>query len=347
MEQEQRQKIYKIIMLVVLTAVITFVITTVVIYKYISQGDSVKYITSDNNSEIAASLATFEKIIDKYYLGEVNQEDLLNGAIKGYISGLNDEYTEYMTKEEMTAFREETMGNYIGIGIYMVRDIERNVIVVLSPIKGTPAYEAGILPGDIIYKVNDEIYTAEQLNEASSKIKGEAGTKVKLEIIRKEETITLEIERKNIKINHVESEVIEKNIGYLKLSTFDEGSAKEFKEEFEKLKDKEIKSLIIDLRNNGGGIVDEALEIAELMTKKDEILLITADKNGKEEITKSRKEPIINMPIVLLINEHSASASEILAGILKDNQKATLVGEKSYGKGVIQQLLTLDDGSRN
>ena len=172
------------------------------------------------------------------------------------------------------------------------------------------------------------------------------GTTVKLEIVRNSQIKEIEVKREHIKINHVEAKVINNtSIGYIEFNSFDEGCAKEFKEKLEELKQKNITSLIIDIRNNGGGLVNEALDIADFMVDKDSTLLITTDKNGKEEISKAKNDAIINIPIVVLTNKSTASASEILAGALKDNGKVTIVGEKSYGKGVIQELLTLSDGS--
>lgn len=344
MEYQKRKNIYKVVMLVVLVAVITFITTTLFMYKYI--GGNVKYVqVSSENSKISSTLTSIRKIIDKKFLGEIDEEKILNETIKGYVKGLDDPYTEYMTKEEMEEFNTDIMGNFTGIGIYLTNDVERNVIVIISPIKDSPAYKAGILPGDIITKVDDVSYTGEQLTEASNKIKGEIGTKVKLEILRNDETIELEITREHIKINHVESKILNNNIGYIEFNSFDDGCSDEFKEKVEQLKSKNITSLIIDIRNNGGGLVDEAIKIADYIVEKDATLLITKDKTGEEEITKAEIDPIIDVPIVVLTNGSSASASEILAGALKDNGKATIVGEKTYGKGVIQQLLTLTDGS--
>lgn len=350
MEETKGQKIYKSIMLVIVTAIITAIITTTVIYRINLKKEATSSTTESNNSKITSSniaytLSNFRKIIDKYYLGDVDEEKLLQGAIKGYVSGLGDQYSEYYTPEELADYKEETLGNFVGIGIYMVKDEEKNVIRVLTPIKDSPAYEAGILPGDIIYKINDVTYTGDQMTEAAKNIKGDAGTKVKLELIRDTETISLEIERRTIKVNHVESSVVADNIGYLKMSTFDEGCATEFKEKYDELKSKKIKSLIIDLRNNGGGIVDEATSIADLFTDKDAALLITVDKNNTEEITKAKEAKYIDMPVIILTNSNTASASEILTGALKDNGIAKSVGTVTYGKGVIQNLLTLTDGS--
>ena len=171
------------------------------------------------------------------------------------------------------------------------------------------------------------------------------GTNVKITILRNNEEMEFNITRENIKISHISSDILDDNIGYIKISSFEGGCANEFQTAYEELASKNISSLIIDLRYNGGGIVNEALQIADLMIPKNEILLITKDKNEEEEITKAKKDVSVNVPIVVLVNEYSASASEILAGILKEDIQARLIGVKTYGKGVIQTVYPLSDGS--
>ena len=349
MEEKKRYKVYKIIMLVVLVAFITFLITSIAFYQYFVKGDSLsKYLTlmtSDESQDISQTLDTYRAVIDKYYLGEIDEESLKEGAIKGYIEGLGDPYTEYISKEDMQDYLEDTMGNFVGIGIYMVEDTETNRIMVLTPIKNSPAERAGIMPGDYIISVNGEECTGDDLTVISTKIKGEEGSTVKLQILRGEETLDFEIARENIVVNPVEGEVLENNIGYIEFSSFDEGTAEQFKTKFEELQSQGITSLIIDLRNNGGGIVDEALQIAGYIADKDSVLLYEVDKDNNETVEKNESDPIINMPVIILTNENTASSSEILAGALKDLGKARTVGTKTYGKGVIQQILTLPDGS--
>ena len=340
MEEKKNYKVYKIIMLMVLVAFITFLITTIGMQEYFYGNNN-----KEGNDAIVSDLNNFRKIIDKYYLGEVDEEKLKEGAIKGYIKGLEDPYTEYISKEDMQDYLEDTMGNFVGIGIYMVKDTQTNKIMVLSPIKNSPAEKAGIQPGDYIVKINDVEYTGEQMTEASNKIKGEEGSTVKLEILREDETLTFEIKRENIKVNPVEGKVLENNIGYIAFSSFDQETAEDFKNKYEELSKQGIKSLIVDLRNNGGGIVSVALEIADYFTPKDSVLLYEVDKNNNEEIEKSKNDPIINMPVIILTNENTASSSEILAGALQDLGIAKIVGTKTYGKGVIQEVLSLPDGS--
>ncbi len=349
MEEKKRYKVYRTIMLIILVAFITFILTSIGFYQYFVNGNSLsKYLTlmtSDESQDISQLLDTYKALIDEYYLGDVDEESLKEGAIKGYIEGLGDPYTEYISAEDMEEYMEDTMGNFVGIGIYMTKDTETNRIVVISPIKGSPAEEAGIQPGDYIIEVDGEEYTGDDLTVISTKIKGEEGSTVKLKILRGEETLEFEITRENIVINPVEGEVLENSIGYIEFSSFDEGTAEQFKEKFEELEAQGITSLIIDLRNNGGGIVSEALEIAGYIADKDSVLLYEVDKNDNETVETNDSDPIINMPIIILTNENTASSSEILAGALKDLGKAQTVGTTTYGKGVIQQILTLPDGS--
>ena len=348
MEEKKRFKAYKIAMLIVLVAFITFLITSIGFYQYFTNSENagrfLLFPTSENSS-IEQELEKYRAIIDQYYLGEVDETKLKEGAIRGYIEGLEDPYTEYISKEEMEDYMADTMGNFVGIGIYMVNDTQTNRIMVLSPIKGSPAEKAGILPGDYIISINGEQYTGEQNSLAASKIKGEEGTTVTLEILRGEETLNFEIKRENVIVDPVEGKVIENNIGYIQFSSFNENTAQDFKTRFEELQKSNITSLIIDLRNNGGGLVEQALQIAGYIADKDSVLLYEVDKNGNEEIEKSEDDPIINMPIIILVNENTASSSEILAGALKDLGKAKIVGTTTYGKGVIQEVLTLPDGS--
>ena len=340
MEEPKRYKIYKIVMLVVLTAFITFMITSIVLYTHFSDNEVGKFVlTNSNNTDIETEINKLKKVIDEYYLGEVNEEDLKEGAIKGYIEGLNDPYTEYITKEDMEDYLADTLGNFVGIGIYMVKNTQNNTIEVLSPIKNSPAQAAGILPGDIIKSINGVEYTGDEMSVAAAKIKGEEGSSVKLEIIRGTETLNFDIKREKIKVNQIEGKMLEDNIAYIEIPSFDEETANDFKSKWEELEKQNAKSLIIDLRNNGGGIVDEALEIADFMTEKDSVLLYEIDKNNNEKVRKSKNDPIINVPIIILTNENTASSSEILAGALKDLGKAKIVGTKTDGKGVIQQLI--------
>ena len=349
MEENKKYKIYKTTMLIAITIFITFMITSISLYTYFKRNPITTSSTSNSkdttSKDITSKLKNYRQIIDKYYLGEVDEEKLEEGAIKGYIEGLGDPYTEYISKDEMKDYLDDTMGNFVGIGIYMVKNTKYDKIQVLSTIKGSPAEKAGIQAGDLIVSVDGIEYKADDMSTAANNIKGEEGTKVNIEVLRGTQNIKYELKREKVKVNQVEGKVLSNNIGYIQFTSFDETTAEDFKAKYQELAKKGIQSLIIDLRNNGGGIVDQALEIADYATTKDSVLLYEVDKNNKETVRKAKNDPIINMPIVILTNENTASASEILAGALKDLGKAKTVGTTTYGKGVIQQILKLSDGS--
>ena len=339
------QKFFKVIMLILLVAIITWTLTITVMYKKLGV---ISITSSTNNSDItkiASTLAKFKTIIDKEYLGEIKEEDLINGAVKGYIEALGDPYTEYLTEEEMNDLETYTSGNYVGIGVYIGANIEENKIVVISPIKDSPAEKAGIKAGDIILKVDDKTYEAKELTDASNNIKGKEGTKVKLEILRDNETLNFEIERKVVKLQYISGTVIENDIGYIAITSFDEEAAKDFTNTYNELKEKNIKSLIIDLRDNGGGVVDEALKITDMFLEKDKTMLITVDKNNNKKYSKTKSDKTIDIPVIILANDASASASEIFIGALKDNERSKVVGTTTFGKGLIQQLRKMQNGT--
>lgn len=345
MNTEKSQRAYKVAMLMFLTILITAIITTIVVYNMMNGNTNIKYVavTSDT-SEIGKTFDSLKSWIQEKYIGEIDEEKMVETAIKGYVAGLDDKYSEYITQDEMKEYMEEAVGKFVGIGVYISNNTQTNQIVIIAPIEGGPAEEAGILPGDVVQKIDGKEYKGEQLSEATAKLKEQEGTKVKLEILRGEDTLEIEVERRQIKTSHVKSEVID-NIGYIKVPSFDEGTADEFMEHYKELEKKNVTGLIIDLRNNGGGIVEEALEIADTMVEKDKVLLITTSKSEGEEIKKAQTEKIINLPVIILTNENTASASEILSGILKEHDNAKLVGDKTYGKGIIQTIYTLKDGS--
>ena len=357
MKEEKLQRIYKSIMLIILTATVTFILTSVILYnnlgnitptiiKVKSNSES----NNTNNTNNNAILKTFQALhsfIEKNYIGEIDDNNLLESSIKGYVKGLNDEYSEYITKDEMQEYMEATTGNYVGIGVYIANDTKTNQIVVLLPMKGSPAEEAGMKAGDIITKVDGIAYTGEELSKASAALKSQEGTKAKVEILRGEDLLTLDIERRQIQVNRIESDVLENSIGYMQITSFDEGTYKDFKENWASLKEQNVKGLIIDLRNNGGGIVEEAINIADMFTNKDETILITTGKKDKDEkIEKAKNDKEIDIPVVVLVNEGTASASEILTAAIKgNNQNTKIVGTVTYGKGVIQTIYTFSDGS--
>ena len=346
-KRKQDNSIYKTIMTIIATAIVTFIITTVWIFGSATNISTESAIgNAAKSSSLSAKLSIIRNKINEEYIGEINENDLIEGAIKGYVSGLNDVYTEYLPESEMSSYTEDIEGEFVGIGVYITKDAENNQILVYGTIPDSPAEEAGLKTGDIITSVDGVECNGDDYDTITNSIKGKEGTKVSIGILRNSEELSFEIERKTVEVKHITFQKLENNIGYINISSFEGDVSAQFETAYNDLANQGITSLIIDIRNNGGGIVDEALDIAEMMTEKGQILLIESDKNGNEEIIKSEKSKTITMPIMLLVNEYSASASEILAGILKENvENATLIGNTTYGKGVIQTLYPLTDGS--
>lgn len=346
MDFEQKNRVYKSVMLIIVTALITFLVTSMLVYNYITKTDQgiAKVVTTIQTSDLDTKVKLIKAYLDKYYLGVTkSDEELEEAAIKGYVEGLGDEYTEYLTKDEYEELMVSVNGNYVGIGVYMTKDRYDNIIVLL-PIEGSPAEEAGLQTGDIIKKINGEECTGKDLTLISNKIKGEEGSTVELEILRGEETLTKTIERRTVQVNQMKSKMLENNIGYIQLMGFDDGCHEEFEEKVDELVEKGAKSLIIDVRDNGGGVVDEAIDIVELFLPKDKTIMIEREKNKEEMATKAKKDAKYNINVVVLSNENSASASEIFIGALKDNGVAKIVGTKTYGKGVMQEVVKLSTG---
>lgn len=348
-QKEKKTLVTKFVVFTIIISIIVAILSSEITLYYYYKTNNIEKSEASENSEknieaIAETLKSFREAIDKYYIGEIDEQKMLDETVKGYINGLDDEYSEYMTAKEWTEFQANALGNYVGIGIYMSVD-ENNNVVVVSPIKGTPAEEVGLQSGDVIVNVNDENVLGMSSDLVSSKIKGEEGTKVKITVLRETEYLDFEVERKSIKVYHVETEMLENDIGYISLLTFDEGCAEELKTKYEEIKAQGAKKIILDLRNNTGGIVDEALEIADYILPKDSKVLITVDSDGNKETSVTKEDQLMNEELVVLVNEYSASASEILVGALKDHERAKVVGKNTYGKGVIQSVFMLTDGS--
>ncbi len=302
-------------------------------------------ISTDTIESITNNLNKFNRFINAYYKGDIDKDLLLTETIKGYVKGLGDEYSEYFTKEDLEEFEMQSFGNYYGIGIQMIKNDAGN-IEIATVFEDTPAQESGVEVGDIIAYINDESFIGKTPEDAANKIKGEGGTTVKIVFLRGTETIELNIERREIKIYHVSSRIIDGNIGYMFLYTFDNKCSDEIKEAMEELKAQGADRFILDLRFNTGGLVDEAEKIAGLFTNRGSTIYYMVDANNTEKAKVTANNPVdTESPIVVLINKYSASASEILTGALKDQRNAVVVGNTSYGKGVMQNMFKLTDGS--
>lgn len=339
METNKKDKIYKIIMLIFITAIITFMITSVGMHNYFVNMD-----ISKDSEDITRKLEKVKQKLEEYYIGDIDKEKLQESAIKGYVSGLEDEYTEYLTKYEYEDLIMGVTGDYVGIGVYMYQNNDGN-IVVLMPIEDSPAEEAGLKSGDIIVSINGESCLEMDINVASSKIKGKEKTTVDLEILRGTETIDMTIERRTVEIKDSNSKVLEGNIGYIELSTFDEKCSNNIKKYLEDFESEGIKSVIIDLRNNTGGVVTEAIDFAELFIEKGNVIMRSYNKAGKETVITSDSKRTFDMKVVILVNEYSASSTEIVTAALKDNNVATIIGTTTYGKGVMQEIIPMFEGN--
>lgn len=316
----------------------------------IKNGDKVE-ITKERY-ELFSKLDRFQDIVDEYYLFDEDEKEMKNSLYKGFFKGLGDPYTEYFTKEEYSKFMESSSGEYSGIGIY-ISVTDDNQLKVVSPIKGSPAYKAGLKPNDIITKINGDTYLGNQLEEATTVMKGKPGTEVNLGIKRLNKDNELEDLEIKVTIDIVELKTVESskidNLGYIYMNQFGEKTFNEFEQAYNSLKADNVKGIILDLRNNPGGNKDICEKIADFLLPEG-IIVKTVDKNGKELVTKSDKKEE-NIPLVVLVNNSSASASEILSGAIKDYKKGTIVGETTYGKGLVQSLMPMkklgidDDGA--
>jgi len=294
------------------------------------------------NEEFEKEIQLREYIKDNFYF-ELDESKFHEYMLKGLFESLDDPYSVYMSPDEYTEFQISSEGEYSGVGIVMAPTDEGHVVVV-SPIEDTPADQAGILAGDIIMAVDGEKTTEDNFEDIADMVRGEVNTNVVLTIRREgiEEDFDVEITRKVVKLQAVKSRILEDNIGYIRISLFDKDVASEFKKHLKELQAQNITGLVLDLRGNPGGSVDEVTEIADEILGK-QLIFYSKDKNGdkRESYSDSSK---LEIPYVLLVDGGSASASEILAGAVKDTDAAEIVGTQTFGKGIIQVLRPLSSG---
>ncbi len=294
---------------------------------------------------LSEKISTIATILDQKYVDEIDFDKMEEGIYDGMVRALGDPYTDYMTAEEFSQFLEDNEGEFYGIGVEVIADTTDGSIRVISPIIGTPAEKAGILPDDRIIKVNDTDVSAESIDEAIKLIKGEEGTSVKVTIYRQStgEIKDFDIVREKINVQTVESKIVDDNIGYLRITSFKENTYDQFKEHYESLMGQNIKGLVIDVRNNPGGNLDVVEKITDMLIPEG-TLVYTIDKEGNREDYTSDAN-CINIPLCVLVNGNSASASEILSGAVQDTGTGKLVGTQTFGKGLVQGLYPLSDGS--
>ncbi|MDE6312457.1 MAG: S41 family peptidase [Lachnospiraceae bacterium] len=294
--------------------------------------------------EVAEKAEAVQKVIDKYYLEEEQIKDVQEGVYKGMLDALGDPYSVYYTKEEYDSFQESYEGKYCGIGASLIENAETGIITIVKAFEGSPAKEAGLQTDDIVYKVDGEEVTGIDLTEVVSRVKGLEGTAVTLTILRNGEEQDLEILRKTISVPTVEYEMLENNMGYIIISEFDEITLQQWNEAYEALKNQGMTSLIVDLRNNPGGGLSVVANILDTVLPEG-MIVYHEDKYGNRDNYTSDEEHKIDIPLAVLVNGNSASASEIFAGAVKDYGVGTLIGTTTFGKGIVQQMISLGDGS--
>lgn len=337
------------IILILVTNIITFGITNMATIKYkdrviIPTNEYEQLISSYKKYSKAIGL---ENYIKESFLKEVDNKKLFEGQLKGMFQALEDPYSVYMTEDEFKDFVEHTKGVYGGIGV-IVTPGDDNLITVVSPIEDTPGERAGIKTGDKIIKVNGQEFTADNMDKAVKLMKGEPKTKVSITILRKgkdgkNKYIDVDVVREEIRLVTVKSNIIEDNIGYIKITSFDDLTYEDFKKDLNFLIKKNVSGIILDLRNNPGGLLDVCVDIADEFLGEG-VVVYTETRKGERVYEKSGKGHT-DIPLVVLVNEGSASASEILAGAIKDRDRGILIGNRTFGKGIVQRIKQLSDGS--
>lgn len=311
-------------------------------------GAASSYIGADGsavNEESINKLSVLEQYIDYFYYksSEITEEEKENGMYKGLFESLGDVYSCYYTPEEYKLLEEQTQGVYYGIGAYVSRDVETGFCAISGVIKNSPAEEAGLMEGDIIYKVNGEDMTGLELDEVVSNIRGEEGSEVTLTLVRDGKNMEVTLTRARVNTPTVDSEMLQDGIGYLQITEFDDVTTEQFNENMAQLKAEGMKGLIIDLRGNPGGNVTTVCAIAEQLLPEG-LIFYMKDKDGNKTEYKCEGADF-DLPLVVLVNEYSASAAEILSGAVKDAGIGKLVGKKTFGKGIVQNVIPLEDGS--
>ena len=282
--------------------------------------------------------------IDLYYNDDCDEDDIRNAIYAGTLEGLGDPYSVYYTADEYKDMQISTSGNYYGIGAALGQDAKTKEVTISKVYEGTPAEEAGLRDGDQIVKVNDTVSTSEELSDLVQKIRGEEGTTVHLKIYRAstKKTFEVDVERKNVELPSITSKMLDGGIGYIQISEFQSETEEQFKSALADLKKQGMKSLIVDVRSNPGGLITAAANILDQILPEGTVVY-TEDKYGKREDYTSDSK-CLKCPIAVLVNENSASASEIFAGAIKDYNYGTLIGTKTFGKGIVQTVFPLEDG---
>ena len=298
----------------------------------------------ENEAEITEKMEELNDYINQYYLFDYTDENVESGIYKGMMAGLGDIYTCYYTPDEYASFMESSNGNYSGIGAMLSQDYSTGIITVVQVFEGSPAEEVGLQPDDILYKVKGEEVTGQDLSLVVTDLKGEEGTAVDISVMRGTEEIDLTVTRRKIEVPTVESRMLTDTIGYIGITEFDDVTDDQFLSALDELKEEGMQDLVIDLRNNGGGLVDVTCNILDELLPEG-LIVYTEDKYGNRQEEYSDAEHYFDGKMAVLVNGNSASASEIFAGAIKDYGVGTLIGTQTFGKGIVQSLFPLSDGS--
>ena len=315
-------------------------------------GLSTLFRTGDKDGVVSAKtsqkIESIRKIMDEVYLygEEINEDALQEAIVKGYVAGLKEPYTIYYNEEETNALFEATSGEFGGIGVVVTKDLETGLLTFVTVYEDAPGEAAGFLEGDLVYKVDGEDVTAMDMDTVVSKIRGEIGSTVEITVLRGEnlEEYTAKATRALIEDDTVTYEMKDGKVGYILLSGFEDVTYEQFEEALTDLRNQNMQGLVVDLRGNPGGNLSTVCDVLDLILPEGTIVS-TKDRNGKGETYKSDEERQLNVPLVVLINEYSASAAEIFAGAVKDYEIGTLVGMTTYGKGIVQNVYKLRDGT--
>lgn len=287
-----------------------------------------------------------KQYIDKYFMEDVDNDILTEGMYKGMLESLNDPYSVYYTKDEVESLKQSSEGEYVGLGISVTQNNETKVITVTKVYDDSPAKDAGIESGDTIYSINDNVLTDETLDELLVDIKGEEGKEVKMQLKRGEETIDADMKLREVLIDVVSYEMLEDNIGYIIIDQFTGTSTEQVEEAINDLKSQGMERIIVDLRDNPGGQLECIQVILNYFLPKDKLLLYSETKDGEQEKYYTENDGLVtDMPLCVLVNENSASASEVFAGVVKCYDRGKLVGTKTFGKGIMQSTFGLSDGT--
>lgn len=301
-------------------------------------------LTTGLNVDLLKKMSYINAIVDEYYLFDKSQEDIENGVYAGMMAGLMDPYSVYYTKEEYDSLMESTSGVFCGIGVVIQQDITTGIITVVRAMPGTPGEEAGFKSGDIIYAVDGVDVTGEDSSNVVAMIKGEEGTEVTVTVYRDGEKIDFTLKRAKIEMQTVEAKMLDDNIGYIQITEFDDVTVEQYSKAIEDLTNQGMEGLIVDLRDNPGGLLSSVCSMLDEMLPEG-LIVYTEDKNGQREEEYSDEEHKFTKPLAVLINGSSASASEIYAGAIKDYGIGTIIGTQSFGKGIVQRIIELGDGS--